>query len=213
MAGPTPQFWQDKFTAGTTPWDRGAASPKLSEWLGQSRIGAEHAQARARVAVPGCGAGHEVVLLAQAGLDVTGIDYAPAAVERSRDRLAAAFGGTAPPHARIVQADVLAWSPAEPLDAVYEQTCLCALHPDHWVAYGEQLHLWLRPGGLLLAVLMQVVRPSAAHGAIEGPPYHCDINAVRAVLPERRWEWPRPPYDLVPHPMGAAELAVVLVRR
>ena len=213
MAGPNPHFWQDKFTAGTMPWDRGQPSPQLAKWLGQMRAAGGSPGAPVRVAVPGCGLGHEVVVLAQAGLDVTGIDYTPAAVQRSQDALAAAFGGTAPPHARIVQADVLAWSPPAPLDAIYEQTCLCALHPDHWVAYGEQLRRWLRPGGRLLAVLMQMPRPSAADGVIEGPPYHCDINAVRAVLPERHWAWPRPPYERVPHPMGPTELAVVLVRR
>ena len=29
--------------------------------------------------------------------------------------------------------------PAAPLAAVYEQTCLCALHPDLWTAYAAQL--------------------------------------------------------------------------
>ena len=213
MAGPNPHFWQDKFTAGTTPWDRGGPSPQLAAWLARVRAAPGQPGAVARVAVPGCGAGHEVVVLAQAGLDVTGVDYTPAAVERSREALAAAFGGSTPRYARIVQADVLSWAPPAPLDAVYEQTCLCALHPDQWVAYGEQLRRWLRPGGKLLALLMQVPRPSAAEGVIEGPPYHCDINAVRAVLPERHWEWPRPPYERIAHPMGASELAVVLARR
>jgi protein-L-isoaspartate O-methyltransferase len=34
--------------------------------------------------VPGCGSGYEVARLAQAGFDVTGIDYAPAAAARTR---------------------------------------------------------------------------------------------------------------------------------
>jgi hypothetical protein len=29
-----------------------------------------------------------------------------------------------------VQADALEWLPDEPFEAIYEQTCLCALHPD-----------------------------------------------------------------------------------
>ncbi|HEY1392965.1 MAG TPA: thiopurine S-methyltransferase, partial [Methylibium sp.] len=111
------------------------------------------------------------------------------------------------------QADVLEWQPEAPLDAVYDQTCLCALHPDHWTAYAAQLHAWLRPGGSLFALFMQARRESADEGRIEGPPYHLDVNAMRALFPEPRWTWPKPPYARVPHPRGWAELAVHLQRR
>jgi hypothetical protein len=49
---------------------------------------------------------------------------------------------------------------------------------------------------------------------IEGPPYHCDINAMRALFPEQRWHWPKPPYARVDHPHIAKmfELAVILRR-
>ncbi len=60
---------------------------------------------------------------------------------------------------------------------------------------------------------MQVPRPGAAEGRIEGPPYHVDIGAVRALFPATRWDWPAPPYPAVPHPKGWRELAVVLTRR
>ena len=203
MAGPTREFWQSKFESRHTPWDRGEASPQLGTWLAAGALG--HA---ARVAVPGCGAGWEVAELAAAGHRVTALDYAAAAVERTRALLAQRRLT-----AQVVTADVLQWQPAEPLDAVYEQTCLCALHPDHWAGYAAQLHRWLRPGGALLGLFMQTLRAGAADGLIEGPPYHCDIHAVRALFPEPSWEWPKPPYPRVPHPMGLAELAVVLVRR
>jgi hypothetical protein len=36
---------------------------------------------------------------------------------------------------------------------------------------------------------------------------------MRALFPGTRWEWPKPPYATVPHPIGVNELAVVLVRR
>ena len=48
---------------------------------------------------------------------------------------------------------------------------------------------------------------------IEGPPYHCDINAMRALFPNDYWFWPKPPYDRLPHPAAAAELPVILTRR
>jgi 2-polyprenyl-3-methyl-5-hydroxy-6-metoxy-1,4-benzoquinol methylase len=202
MSGPTVDFWQTHFDAGRTPWDRGAASPQLSRWMDTGAL------APCRIVVPGCGSGHEVVRLAQAGFDVTGLDYAPAAVARTRAALQASGVGAA-----VVEADVLTWSPRETFDAIYEQTCLCALHPDHWVAYAQRLHTWLRPGGSMFALFMQAVRPAAADGVIEGPPYHCDINAMRALFDAARWTWPKPPYERVPHPMRYEELAAVLARR
>ena len=205
MAGPGVDFWQERFEAGQTPWDRGAPNPQLADWI------ASGALAPCRILVPGCGSGHEVAELARLGFEVVGLDYAPAAVERNRERLAAL--GEAGARATAVCADALEWEPAAPFDAVYEQTCLCALHPDHWVRYGRQLHAWLKPGGRLFALAVQFLRPGAAEGFIQGPPYHCDIHALRALLPDPLWQWPKPPYARVGHPSGMAELAVVLGRR
>lgn len=206
MAGPTPEFWQSRFEAGHTPWDRGAANPQLQQWLDAGELDPQ--RIGASMAVPGCGSGYEVESLARAGFAVTALDYAPAAIALTLQRLQQPSLS-----ASVVQADVLHWQPATPLDAIYEQTCLCALHPDHWVAYASQLHRWLRPGGRLFALFMQALRSGADSGLIEGPPYHCDIHAMRALFPAERWEWPKPPYARVPHPMGMVELALVLVRR
>lgn len=205
MPGPDPSFWQARFEQGHTPWDRGAPSPQLERWLADGAL----APADGRIAVPGCGAGHEVALLAGRGFDVVAIDYTAAAVDLTRRRLAAGGG-----HAEVVQADVLDWQPEAPLAAVYEQTCLCALHPDHWTDYAAQLRRWLATGGRLFALFMQMPREQAALGEIVGPPYHCDVNAMRALFPGRDWQWPKPPYPQVPHPAaGFRELAVVLGRR
>ena len=202
MAGPTIEFWQERFKTATTPWDRKAPSPQLMAWLGdQIHIGQ-------RVLVPGCGSGWEVAELARFGAVVTGVDYAPAAVERTRALLRER--GLS---AEVVEADVLRWTPSEPVDVVYEQTCLCALHPDDWIQYAQCVHAWLRPGGSLLAMFMQKSRPGATEGFIEGPPFHCDIHAMRALFPSTRWDWPKPPYSATPHPIGAIELGVVLTRR
>jgi SAM-dependent methyltransferase len=202
MAGPTKDFWEERFAAGNTPWDRGASSPQLATWL------AAGALKPCRILVPGCGAGYEVAELAMAGFEVTGLDYADEAIARAHARLK-----EAEVDATLVQDDVLDWQPDRPFHAVYEQTCLCALHPDFWTAYAERLHQWLAPSGRLFALFMQSLRPGAAEGYIQGPPYHCDIHAMRALFTESKWAWPKPPYARAAHPSGLAELAVVLERR
>ena len=201
MAGPTREFWQQRFAEGNTPWDRGAANPQLDAWL------AAGALKPCRILVPGCGSGYEVATLAKAGFDVTGLDYAPVAIARTRNLLA-----TANLNAELIEADVLAWQPPRQYDAIYEQTCLCALYPDQWRDYADQLHRWLVAGGRLFALFVQFPRPGAADGEIQGPPYHCDINAMRALFPAPRWNWPKPPYPRTSHPRGLAELGTVLSR-
>lgn len=203
MAGPTQDFWQTRFMKNELPWDRGAANPQLHAWLSERSLAPG-----AHVLVPGCGSGWEVVELAAAGMRVTGIDYAPGALAAC----AALLAGRSL-QADLRQADVLNWHPDTPADAIWEQTCLCALHPDHWVTYADQLHRWLRAGGLLYAMFMQLPGEAAARGVIEGPPYHCDIRAMRALFPSERWEWPKPPYPTVAHPTGGYELSVPLIRR
>lgn len=213
MSGPDISFWQERFIAGELPWDRGEVHPyaHTAASLGLVTPGQ-------KLLVPGCGRGHEVLWWARQGALVTGLDYTPAAVSQASELLDTARlaelgpDGAWPWTASVIQADVLQWSPPEPVDAIWEQTCLCALHPDHWVLYADQLHRWLRPGGRLIALFMQCLRPSAAEGRIEGPPYHCDIHAMRALFPAEQWAWPAPPYEPVAHPNGREELAVVLQR-
>ena len=212
MPGPDLSFWQDRFVRGATPWDRGAPSPQLERWMTEGVLSPSAIDGQ--IAVPGCGTGHEVLALARHGFDVVAIDYAQAACTATQARLDADPATSAhATTARVVCADVLAWVPEEPFAAVYEQTCLCALHPDDWVRYSQALHGWLRPGGRLFLLAMQRLRPGAADGIIEGPPYHVDVNALRALFEGRRWSWQAPPYPRVPHPNGWHELALVLTRR
>jgi SAM-dependent methyltransferase len=201
MAGPTREFWEQRFAEADTPWDRGASSPQLASWLRSGLL------KPCRILVPGCGSGYEVADLALAGFEVTGLDYADEAIARTHQQLK-----DAEVDATLVHADALAWQPDRPFDAVYEQTCLCALYPDQWRAYADQLRGWLAPGGRLYALFLQLLRPGAGEGAIQGPPYHCDINAMRALFPAPHWVWPKPPYPRTTHPRGLAELAVVLER-
>ena len=203
MAGPTTEFWQERFEKKETGWDRGSPSPQLLAWLDSGEL------QPCRIAVPGCGTGWEVVELAKRGFDVIGIDYTAAAVQKTR-ALVDAQGLKA----EVIQADVLNYQPLNKFDAVYEQTCLCAIHPEHWLAYSQQLVKWLKPEGSLWVMFMQMLRPAASEeGVIHGPPYHCDINAMRALFSEKAWIWSKPPYAKVAHPNFSHELALRLVRR
>lgn len=204
MSGPTQEFWQARFENRDTPWDRGMPNPQLLQWIADGTLAGG-----SRILVPGCGQGWEVAELAAAGYAVTGLDFAPHALALCRQLLESRRL-----EAPLIEANVLHWLPDAPVDAVFEQTCLCALYPDYWTHYAAQLHAWLRPGGLLLALFMQTLRPDAEQGVISGPPYHCDINAMRAIFPATLWTWPKPPYPRIAQLAGGrVELAVVLTRK
>ena len=203
MPGPDAAFWQQRVESGDTPWDRGAPSPQLLQWLQEGSL------QPCRIAVPGCGSGWEAVELARRGFAVTAIDLVPAACARTGARAQQAGVSL-----EVVQADVLAWRPDRPFDAVFEQTCLCAIHPFRWVGYAQALRDWIRPEGALWAMFMQRPRASALdEGRIEGPPYHCDVTAMHLLFQSEAWSWPEPPLPKVAHPAGWHELAACLRRR
>jgi len=186
-------YWQARYDEGQTGWDRGGPSPVLERWL------AAGALRPCRILVPGCGRGHEVVALAKAGFDVTGIDFAPSAVEAVRARLA--DEGLV---AEIIASDLFAYEPERPFEAIYEQTCLCALSPQRWAAYEQRLAAWLEPGGRLYAAFMQTDSP-------DGPPFACPPDSMRQLFTADRWVWPDR-LEAEPHPTGLVELTGVLRR-
>ena len=165
-------YWQNRYEQALTGWDRGGPSPAATFFL-------EWAQREGwrRVLVPGCGRGHEVITLAEAGLEVTAIDFAPSAVDAVNARLKERNL-----KATVRAADVLEISFESPFDAVYEQTCLCALPPDAWERYEAQLYRWLRPNGVLFAMFMQTTQPN-------GPPFRCPLGVMRQLFSAERWEW------------------------
>jgi hypothetical protein len=93
-----------------------------------------------------------------------------------------------------------------PFDAIYEQTCLCAIQPAQWAEYEQWLYSHLKPGGQLLALFMQT-------GTEGGPPFHCDLSEMTPLFDESRWQWPQSAGDAVAHPSGRHELAHLLKRK
>jgi methyl halide transferase len=182
--------WEGRYRAGRTGWERDGLHPAFLAW----RAGALRP---CRILVPGAGRSLEPQALVEAGFDVTVVDAAHSAVAVQSDRIGAG---------RVVQADLLTWDPPCPFDAIYDQTCLCALAPGSRTAYEQQLHGWLRPDGVLFALLMQTGREG-------GPPYDCGLEAMRALFAPARWAWPDALPAPVPHPSGLSEQPVALRRR
>jgi SAM-dependent methyltransferase len=143
MKEPTPsdpEFWQNRYEAGETHWDKGAASPPLLEFLAQERV-------EGRVLVPGCGSGHDVRALAAQGAEVIGMDFAPGAI-------AATNAHANLPKTDFVLSDFLNLEPrfGGQFDWIFEHTCFCAIDPKRRPDYLRSCLQALRPGGSILGV-------------------------------------------------------------
>lgn len=187
--------WEARYRDGATGWERPGPNPAFQAWLESGELGPCH------ILVPGAGRSVEPLVLAEAGFTVTVIDAAPSAIAVQRARLERVHVG-----ARVERADLFNWQPDTPLDAVYDQTCLCALPPVTWPDYAARLRRWLRPHGRLFILFMQ----TSSEG---GPPYHCGLPEMRQLFPTTEWAWSEPLPPSVAHPSGRTEQPVILQAR
>jgi len=184
--------WESRYRDGATAWERPGLNDAFLTWRDHGLLNP------CRILVPGGGRSPEPLAMAEAGFDVTVIDLAESAVAAQRARLEHLHV-----RARVEHANLLTWEPAEQFDAVYDQACLCALPPAAWPEYEQRLHRWLKADGRLFILFMQT------HTA-GGPPFHCDMNAMRSLFPATRWRWPDRLDPRVEHSSGRSEQPAVL---
>ncbi len=88
----------------------------------------------------GCGTGLNAIYLARHGLDVTGVDLIPSALDLARKNADAAGEKI-----RFVRADVLEWETPDRFDLIIDSGCLHSLSGDSRQKYRSQLLSWLDP--------------------------------------------------------------------
>ncbi|MCB2154757.1 methyltransferase domain-containing protein [bacterium] len=165
-----PEYWNESYEQGArAAWNTGAPAPPLRRYFSDPK--AEPAPP-ARIFVPGCGHGHEVVMLAKMGYNVTGVDLSPLAIEHARTNLGDL-------NATLLAADFfdLALQPEYrgAYDAVVEYVCFCSIRPGRREEYVTAMANLLRPGGLLVGLFFNTQRPG-------GPPFDVTANELRTLL-------------------------------
>jgi SAM-dependent methyltransferase len=137
----SPEFWSSRYAAGETPWDLHGIPDALKIFLARSSAGGS-------VLIPGCGSGYEVRAFHDAGFDVTALDFAPAAIQRSRALLESLAEN-------VKLGDFFTYDfGARRFDLIYERTFLCALPPTRWPDYASRMAELLRPGGSLVGTFL-----------------------------------------------------------
>ncbi len=166
-----PDYWNQIYEdEGRPGWDMDGATPLVDELLNLARpLGL---RSSGELVVPGCGYGHDAAELQSRGFTVTGLDFAPLAIQGAMHR----YG------------DRVAWSQADwfttrmgPWDAIFDHTCFVAMDPARRPAYVAACADHLRPGGFWLAALFHDVNDRT------GPPHAVPMAELRT-LAEARFE-------------------------
>ena len=166
-----PDYWNQIYEdEGRPGWDMDGATPLVQELLELARpFGL---QAGCDLVVPGCGYGHDAAELEAVGFMVTGLDFAPLAIEGCIQR-----------HGHRVAWAQADWftTPLGPWDAVFDHTCFVAMDPPRRADYVAACAEHLKPGGLWLAALFHEVT------RLPGPP-HAIAMAEMAELAATRFQ-------------------------
>ncbi|MEP7137749.1 MAG: class I SAM-dependent methyltransferase [Chloroflexota bacterium] len=120
------------------PWDTGISPPELLEFIKDHQPG--------RALDLGCGTGTNVITLAKAGWQVTGVDFAPRAIQLAKQKIKKA-GVQA--EVSVNDATKLSGIPG-PFDFVLDLGCLHGIPKDGQARYLEQLDRILTPNGFWL---------------------------------------------------------------
>jgi SAM-dependent methyltransferase len=191
-----PDYWNAFYDDDARPaWDMAKPTPVLAEALAEAR--ALGLAPGASIVVPGCGYGHDAAGLAAEGFRVTGLDFAPLALQGARAR----YG------------DRITWSSADwfspqlgPWDAIFDHTCFAAVEPARRPAYVEACARHLAPGGFWLAVLFHDVQGRPA------PPHAISMETCRA-LAEPRFEILHLVHTTNSHPRRAEREFLMVAKR
>jgi SAM-dependent methyltransferase len=163
-----PEFWEERYRAGQTPWEFPGVPPALTRFLAQNP-----AAPGDTVLVPGCGSGQELAAFAAAGYAVTAVDFSTTAVARARARVPA---GTA---VALHCADFFTCAlPGAGFTLVYERTFVCALDPARWAEVTGRIAALLRPGGRWVGLFYEGPKE-------DGPPFGWDRGEAEELLAPR----------------------------
>jgi methyl halide transferase len=160
------EFWENLYRTKNTPWDLGKPAPPLLTYLTSP-----YAIPPGKMAVLGCGRGHECELFVRNGFEVTGIDFAPSAVQETVTKFnkLGCLGTTG----FLLERDMFELNDYFGYyDYVLEHCFFCTIEPSRRRTYAWTVRDLLAPGGKFVALWWLVPERQG------GPPYHVHKNEI-----------------------------------
>jgi methyl halide transferase len=160
------EFWQPFYQQNDTPWDLGKVAPPFVSLLKQRQADLPPG----KMAVLGCGYGHDAAFFGQQGFDVMGFDYVPEAIAGAQER----YGQWA----TFQQKDIFYIEPElnEQFDYVLEHTCFCAIVPALRQEYVSVAHRLLKPKGRFIGLIWADVPHES------GPPFASTTDEIKTLF-------------------------------
>eukprot|EP01061_Rhynchopus_euleeides_P009208 TRINITY_DN1833_c0_g6_i1.p2 TRINITY_DN1833_c0_g6~~TRINITY_DN1833_c0_g6_i1.p2 ORF type:complete len:233 (+),score=100.47 TRINITY_DN1833_c0_g6_i1:106-804(+) len=188
------KFWSDVWAEGQTGWRAFENLPEGPPFAGNVRF-VEAAMGNSVLCegktafVPLCGDSPVVVYLAEQGMEVVGLEYAPLGVEQLKARVAA-VPEDVQKRIHVVQCDFFGFLPGSELhqnstashikhfDFVYDRASFVAIDPARRSEYISLMEAWTNPGALYFYEGIQR-KPSVVQ---EGPPHHTPSDSFGKTL-------------------------------
>ena len=149
-----PEFWDQRFRQGCTPWDNGGVPAQLAHFA----LKKNHPTHGLRTLIPGCGSAYEAAYLDKLGWPVTALDFSSAAIEAAGQHLGDYSG-------QLLCADFFNFPSPHAYEFIYERAFLCALPRKLWPEWSARVAELLAPGGLLAGYFF------IDENALKGPPF------------------------------------------
>lgn len=189
------EYWDRIYREERPRWDLGGATPVFENWLKNV-----NAFGTGRIAILGCGNGHDALLFAENGFEVTAIDFAPEPLRYLEANI--------PSHQkniRLLKADLFALPEVYKgyFDFVLEYTCYCAIDPERRNEYVESVYRMLKPQGVLVALFFPT------DGRPGGPPYAVRSQEIEEKFTHRfKFITDEIPNESVPKRLGKERFVV-----
>ncbi len=159
--------WEQRYLENNTQWDLGQPAPPFVSLLASAER-----PSPGKIAVLGCGRGHDALLFAQSGFEVIAFDFAPSAIATGQ-----ALKGAHGLSAQFLLRNIfeLRQEFSGYFDYVLEHTCFCAIEPDQRQNYVRVVDSILKPGGEFLGLFWN-------HARSGGPPFGSPMDDIKTLF-------------------------------
>ena len=164
------QFWDDLYSRDTTGWDMGTPTPAFVDLLHSKRF------EPGKTLVLGCGKGHDAVLFAEHGFDVTAIDFSSEAIGHARK-----LADQKRVQIELVHDDLFDYSLglSDEFDYLVEYVTFCAIDPLRRAEFASVVPSLMRNHGRFIALFFPLDdRPG-------GPPFAVSMDEVNRLFGRR----------------------------
>lgn len=162
--------WNQRYIDENLPWDTGEADPHLGEVIGA------HGIQPGKALEIGCGTGTNTIWLARQGFEMTGLDLAPTAIARAKEKVAAAEVDC-----QLFAADILTDEvPGAPYPFVYDRGVFHVFDSaEDRSRFAARIAKLLAPAGLWHSLVGSTDGPPRD----SGPPRRSAFEITQAVEP------------------------------